>query len=58
MLIGDTPLDIAAAKEAGARAVGVATGPFEVADLDRSGADVSLADLSAPEEVIAAVLGP
>jgi phosphoglycolate phosphatase len=57
VLIGDTPLDVAAAKEAGARAVGVATGPFEVADLDRAGADVSLADLSAPEEVVAVVLG-
>ena len=57
VLVGDTPLDVAAAKEAGARAVGVATGPFEAADLEGAGADVSLDDLSVPEDVVVAVLG-
>ena len=33
VVVGDTPLDIAAALAAGARAVGVATGPFSVAEL-------------------------
>jgi phosphoglycolate phosphatase len=49
-LVGDTPLDIAAAHESGARAVGVATGPYDEAALTAAGADAvlpSLADTSA-----------
>jgi len=37
-IIGDTPLDVDCAKAHGARAVGVATGPFSVDELD--GADL------------------
>jgi phosphoglycolate phosphatase len=57
VLIGDTPLDVAAAREGGARAVGVATGPYDEAALHASGADEVLADLSDTERVVAAVLG-
>src|SRR5439155_24823284 len=49
-LVGDTPLDIAAAHEGGARAIGVATGPFDEEALAAAGADSvlpSLADSSA-----------
>ena len=38
VLVGDTPLDVAAAREGGARAVGVATGPFEEEALSEAGA--------------------
>ena len=57
VLIGDTPLDVAAAREGGARAVAVATGPFGAEDLAAAGADVVLADLRDVEAVVAAALG-
>jgi phosphoglycolate phosphatase-like HAD superfamily hydrolase len=56
VLIGDTPLDIAAAREGGARAVAVATGPFDQAALTDAGADAVLADLSDTDSVVAAIL--
>ena len=37
VLVGDTPLDVAAAHAAGARAIGVATGPFSVQELEDVG---------------------
>ncbi|MDQ3935757.1 MAG: haloacid dehalogenase-like hydrolase [Actinomycetota bacterium] len=57
VLIGDTPLDVAAAREGGARAVAVATGPYDEAELADSGADAVLPDLSDTERVTEAVLG-
>lgn len=57
VLVGDTPLDVAAAREGGARAIGVATGPFGVAELEAAGADAVLEDLRHPERVAAAILG-
>jgi phosphoglycolate phosphatase len=57
VLVGDTPLDVAAAIEGGARAVGVATGPYEEQDLRHAGADAVLPDLADLESVLAAVLG-
>ena len=57
VVVGDTPLDIAAALAAGARAVGVATGPFSVAELRAAGADVVLPDLSDTRLVVEALLG-
>jgi len=45
MVIGDTPLDIAAANGAHAVSVGVATGHFSVAQLKDAGADYALASL-------------
>jgi phosphoglycolate phosphatase-like HAD superfamily hydrolase len=46
LVVGDTVLDIACARAAGARSVGVATGPSDVATLRAAGADVVLEDLS------------
>ena len=57
ILIGDTPLDVAAAREGGARAVGVATGPYDERALHASGADAVFPDLSDTERVVAAILG-
>ena len=44
--VGDTPPDMAAAVQAGARAVGVATGSFTDADLAAAGAEVVLDSLT------------
>jgi phosphoglycolate phosphatase len=56
VLVGDTPLDVAAAREGGARSVAVATGPFAAHELAAAGADVVLPDLRDTEAVAAAVL--
>lgn len=45
-MIGDTPLDVAAAREAGIQAVGVATGSYSLQELEQAGADLVLPDLS------------
>jgi phosphoglycolate phosphatase-like HAD superfamily hydrolase len=55
VLIGDTPLDIAAARAAGARVVAVATGPHAAEELVE--ADVVLPDLRDTSAVVAAVAG-
>jgi len=57
VLIGDTPLDVAAALATGARAVGVATGSFTAADLAAAGAHAVLPDLTDATLVLAAVTG-
>lgn len=57
VLIGDTPLDVAAAHTAGARAVAVATGFSSIEALRESGAEAVLADLSDTEAAVAAILG-
>jgi len=57
VLIGDTPLDVAAALATGARAVGVATGSFTAADLAAAGAQAVLPDLTDASLVLAAVTG-
>ena len=57
VLIGDTPLDVAAAHQGGARAVGVATGPYDEAELAAAGADAVLPDLADTPCVVEAVLG-
>ena len=57
VLIGDTPLDVAAALATGARAVGVATGHFSTADLAAAGAHAVLPDLTGTAAVVSAVLG-
>ena len=44
--VGDTPADMAAAVQAGARAVGVTTGSFTRRDLSAAGADLVLASLA------------
>ena len=53
VLIGDTPLDIAAAREAGSRAVAVATGPNSTEELAE--ADAVLPDLRDTAAVLDAI---
>ena len=55
VLVGDTPLDVAAALATGARAVAVATGSYAAADLAAAGAHVVLPDLTDAARVLAAV---
>ena len=57
VLIGDTPLDIEAALAAGARAIGVATGSSQAADLLAAGAHAVLPDLTDTALVVRALLG-
>jgi phosphoglycolate phosphatase-like HAD superfamily hydrolase len=47
-VVGDTPLDIAAAQRAGAVSVGVASGRYDVQALRAAGADHVLASLAEP----------
>lgn len=47
-VVGDTPMDIAAAHAADAVGVGVATGKYTVDQLNQAGADHVLTDLTAP----------
>ncbi len=57
VLVGDTPLDVEAARATGARAVGVATGASSPGDLAAAGAHAVLPDLTETAAVVAAVLG-
>jgi phosphoglycolate phosphatase len=57
VLVGDTPLDVAAALAEGARAVAVATGRYTVAELAAAGPHVVLSDLADTGQVVAAILG-
>jgi phosphoglycolate phosphatase-like HAD superfamily hydrolase len=56
VVIGDTPLDVAAALACGARAVAVATGGFTAGQLAAAGPHALLPDLTDTEQVLAAVL--
>jgi phosphoglycolate phosphatase-like HAD superfamily hydrolase len=55
VLVGDTPLDVRAAREAGARAVAVATGFADLDALRASEPDALLQDLSDTEAAIRAI---
>jgi phosphoglycolate phosphatase-like HAD superfamily hydrolase len=55
VLVGDTPLDVLAAREAGARAVAVATGFADLDDLRASEPDALLQDLSDTDAAIRAI---
>ncbi|MGH8078510.1 MAG: HAD family hydrolase [Lysobacter sp.] len=57
VVMGDTPLDVAAAREVGVRAVGVATGGSTVDELTAARANAVLPDLTDTEAVIQAVYG-
>jgi phosphoglycolate phosphatase-like HAD superfamily hydrolase len=57
VLVGDTPLDVAAGRAGGARVVAVATGPFRADELATTGADAVLEDLGDVEAAVAAILG-
>jgi phosphoglycolate phosphatase len=56
--VGDHPADMAAARDAGAAAVGVRTGGHRPVDLREAGADVVLADLTEFPAWLAAHLDP
>lgn len=57
VLIGDTPLDVAAALATGARVVAVATGGSSAAELAAAGAHAVLPDLSETAAVLTAIVG-
>lgn len=56
IVLGDTPLDVEAAHAAGARALAVATGSYDVEALKASGADWVFRDLSDTVAVLDALL--
>ena len=58
VLVGDTPLDVVAAAETGARSVAVATGGSTAAELAAAGADRVLPDLTDTAAVLAALARP
>ena len=55
VVVGDTPLDVEAARAAGARAVAVATGPYGTAELARAEPDAVLPDLRDTAALLAAL---
>lgn len=57
ILIGDTPNDVAAALNSGARIIAVATGSDTPAELAAAGADAVFNDLTDTRAVLAAILG-
>ena len=57
VVVGDTPADVTCGRGVGARAIGVATGSYTVAELMEAGAYAAFADLSDAEAVLAAVFG-
>ncbi len=57
VLVGDTPLDVLAARKAGARAVAVATGPSDLEELRASTPDAVLEDLSDTAAAVRAICG-
>jgi phosphoglycolate phosphatase-like HAD superfamily hydrolase len=58
VLVGDTPLDVAAGREGGARVVAVATGHYDEDTLRAAGADVVLPGLGDTRRAVEAILGP
>jgi phosphoglycolate phosphatase-like HAD superfamily hydrolase len=56
VLVGDTPLDVAAGRAGGARVVAVATGPYGADELAATGADAVLEDLRDTGAALAAIL--
>jgi phosphoglycolate phosphatase len=57
VLVGDTPLDVAAGKAGGARVVAVATGPYRAEELRGTEADAVLEDLRDTGTALEAILG-
>ncbi len=55
VIIGDTPADVTCGRGVGARAIGVATGSYVVAELKAAGAYAVFDDLSVPESVVDAI---
>jgi len=57
VLVGDTPLDVAAGRAGGARVVAVATGPYGADELASTGADAVLENLQDTGAAVEAILG-
>jgi phosphoglycolate phosphatase-like HAD superfamily hydrolase len=57
VLIGDTPNDVIAARDGGARIIAVATGNNSAAELADAGADTVLDDLTHTDELLPAICG-
>jgi phosphoglycolate phosphatase-like HAD superfamily hydrolase len=57
VIIGDTPADIACGSGIGARAVGVATGSYDFAELVACGAYAVFQDLGDVDAAVAAIIG-
>ena len=57
VVIGDTPADVTCGNGIGARAIGVATGSYSVAELMEAGAFAAFENLSSTSEVLDAVFG-
>jgi len=51
-IIGDTPHDVRCAKAGGCRALAVATGKFSILELEQSGPDKVVPDLSATDDLV------
>jgi phosphoglycolate phosphatase-like HAD superfamily hydrolase len=58
VIIGDTPLDVACARDAGINCLAVATGGYSVDALQAAGADVALASLADTDAVVRCLAGP
>jgi len=58
VMIGDTPFDALAARNAGARAIGVLTGGFPESDLIKAGAEAVLPDMAALRATLQPLLQP
>ena len=58
VVIGDTPRDVACAHAHGARVIAVATGQYDRAALEQSGANVVFEDFSDTSAVLAALRAP
>lgn len=57
VVIGDTPLDVAAARAVGLRTLGVGTGQFSADELRAAGAEMAVADLRDTARVVGLLLG-
>ena len=57
VLIGDTPNDVAAARDGGARIIAVATGSDSAEDLASAGADTVFEDLTHTDDLLAVIYG-
>lgn len=56
IVVGDTPRDVACGRWGGARTLAVATGSYDTTDLEATGADRVLADLTATSDVLSWLL--
>jgi phosphoglycolate phosphatase-like HAD superfamily hydrolase len=56
VIIGDTPADVTCGRAVGARAIGVATGRYDIEELRRHGAAAVFPDLSDTATVVAEIL--